>query len=116
MFGSWNHRPNRIAVQWFADYVWPAVRSEVPDARLQLLGPHHPPISVTSVAGIHVVGRVPSLAEALGQASVVIVPIREGVGTRVKFVESRERHCRRSDYRRSRRLRSRRSVPASGRR
>ena len=88
MFGSWNHRPNRIAVQWFADYVWPAVRSEVPDARLQLLGPHHPPISVTSVAGIHVVGRVPSLAEALGQASVVIVPIREGVGTRVKFVES----------------------------
>lgn len=84
MFGSWNHEPNRDGLRWFAGEVWPRVRSEIRDAQLVLLGPGTPP----TVEGARHLGRVDSLAEALGRVRVIAVPIRAGLGARVKFGEA----------------------------
>jgi polysaccharide biosynthesis protein PslH len=88
LFGSWQHGPNRLAAEWLADEVWPRVRDAVRDARLVLLGPGQPPASLLAQAGVELRGRVDSLAEALGRVRVAVVPIRGGMGARMKFVES----------------------------
>jgi len=88
MFGSWNHEPNRIAAEWLASEVWPQVRAAVSDSRLLLIGPQEPPASIFAADGIEVGGRVVSLAETLGRIRVAVVPIRRGIGARVKFIEA----------------------------
>ena len=84
MFGAWNHEPNREGLQWFANSVWPGVLRRVPDARLILLGPGEPP----PVPASEHFGWVESLADRLASVRVVIVPIRRGMGARVKFGEA----------------------------
>jgi glycosyltransferase involved in cell wall biosynthesis len=87
-FGSFTHEPNRIGIIWFVAQVWPAVTAKVPEATLFLLGPGAPPASVLGVPGVIHVGRVENLAESLGKVRVVVVPVVEGVGSRVKFGEA----------------------------
>lgn len=88
MFGSWNHEPNRIAAGWLIDEVWPRVRAAVAGCRLLLLGPGEPPVSVVARDGVEARGWVASLAEILGGVRVAVVPIRRGIGARVKFIEA----------------------------
>jgi polysaccharide biosynthesis protein PslH len=88
MFGSWNHEPNRIAAEWLIYEVWPHVRHMAQDSHLLLFGPGQPPASVLGVDGVEARGRVASLAATLGRVRVAVVPIRRGIGARVKFVES----------------------------
>jgi glycosyltransferase involved in cell wall biosynthesis len=68
--------------------VWPEVLAAAPEARLTLLGPGDPPAALTRLPRVDVAGRVDDLAAALGRARVVVVPIRRGMGARVKFVEA----------------------------
>lgn len=88
LFGAWRHGPNRDAAKWLATHVWPTVRKEVPAARLVLAGPGEPPPDVVATPGIEFAGRVDALARLLGRVRVVVVPIREGIGARVKFGEA----------------------------
>jgi glycosyltransferase involved in cell wall biosynthesis len=88
LFGSWTHTPNREGAQWMAREVWPAVRVAVPTARLLLAGPGEPPSSVIRTAGVDHLGRVDDLARLLGAATVSVVPIVTGIGSRVKFGEA----------------------------
>jgi polysaccharide biosynthesis protein PslH len=88
LFGAWTHQPNRIAADWLAAEVWPAVRAAVPEARLLLMGPGRPPAALLDQDGVDALGRVGSLAEMLGAVRIAVVPIRQGMGSRVKFIES----------------------------
>lgn len=84
--GSWQHAPNRTGLAWLLEQVWPGVRREVPTAVLHLYGPGDPPIG--AARGVVVHGRAEDLAAALGRHRASLVPIVEGVGTRLKFIES----------------------------
>jgi glycosyltransferase involved in cell wall biosynthesis len=88
MVGVWTHRPNAEGAMWMATGVWPKVRSRLPDARLVLAGPGSPPEACLSVQGISHVGRVDDLPAFLGAAAVTVVPIRRGIGARMKFGEA----------------------------
>jgi glycosyltransferase involved in cell wall biosynthesis len=88
LFGSWDHRPNAEAGRWLAEEVWPAVLAAVPDARLVLAGPGAPPPELLALAGVDHVGRADSLAGLLGRVRLALVPIRDGIGARVKFGEA----------------------------
>jgi glycosyltransferase involved in cell wall biosynthesis len=88
VFGSWDHGPNRIALEWFGDDVWPLVRAAVPTASLKLVGPGRPPENLVAQSRVETLGRVASLAELLGRILIAAVPIRRGMGARMKFVES----------------------------
>jgi glycosyltransferase involved in cell wall biosynthesis len=87
--GNLSYPPNIDAAQWLATAVAPLIRSAAPAAEVRLVG--RPGENVTQLhrpGVLTVVGEVPSMEEELAGASVAVVPIRYGSGTRVKILES----------------------------
>ena len=87
--GNLGYPPNIDAAQWLATAIAPLVRVAVPEAEVRLVG--RPGTNVTQLhrpGVVTVVGEVPSMEEELVRATVAVVPIRYGSGTRVKILES----------------------------
>jgi glycosyltransferase involved in cell wall biosynthesis len=76
-------------VDYFCSQIWPRICNEFPDAIFQIVG-RSPFAKVQRLASesIQVTGTVPSVAEYLEKASVVVVPLRIGGGTRLKIFEA----------------------------
>ncbi len=87
--GSMDWEPNVDAVDYFCAEIWPRIRAEFPDAIFQIVG-RNPFAKVQRLASasVEVTGTVPSVAEYLEKASVVVVPLRIGGGTRLKIFEA----------------------------
>ena len=87
--GAMDWEPNVDAVKYFCAEIWPAVLAKVPGAQFRIVG-RNPDRRVRELAGpsVEVTGRVPSVVEHLRQASVVVVPLRVGGGTRIKIYEA----------------------------
>jgi glycosyltransferase involved in cell wall biosynthesis len=87
--GSMDWEPNIDAVKFFADEIWPSVREQFPDAIFEIVG-RNPDALVTRLAceSIKVSGTVPSILPHLHDATVVVVPLRIGGGTRLKIFEA----------------------------
>jgi len=87
--GSMDWEPNIDAVDYFCSQIWPRIRAEFPDAIFQIVG-RNPFAKVQRLASesVEVTGTVPSVAEYLEKASVVVVPLRIGGGTRLKIFEA----------------------------
>jgi len=87
--GSLDYPPNIDGAEWLNTAVAPRIRAVVPQAEVRLVGQ-----AATSVKRLHrageftVVGQVPSMLDELARASVAVVPVRFGSGTRVKILES----------------------------
>lgn len=87
--GSMDWEPNIDAVDYFCSQVWPAIRKEFPDAIFQIVGRNpFPKVQRWAGESVQVTGTVPSVAEYLEKASVVVVPLRIGGGTRLKIFEA----------------------------
>jgi glycosyltransferase involved in cell wall biosynthesis len=87
--GSMDWEPNIDAVDYFCSQIWPRIRSEFPDAIFQIVGRNpHAKVQRLASESVQVTGTVPSVAEYLEKASVVIVPLRIGGGTRLKIFEA----------------------------
>lgn len=87
LFGSWDWRPNSLGLAWFLGEVWPAVREGAPDAVALVAGSGAGDVSEWP-DGARFVGRVDDLARFAASATVVAVPVLEGVGASVKFAEA----------------------------
>lgn len=87
-FAAWGHGPNREGAEWLAERVWPAVLRSHPQSRLLLAGPGEPPPAILAQPRVEHAGRVDDLARFLGGMRVVVVPIVNGIGARMKFVEA----------------------------
>jgi polysaccharide biosynthesis protein PslH len=87
--GSMDWEPNIDAVSYFCRDIFPRVRARFPKAVFQIVG-RNPHASVKQLASeaVEVTGTVPSVAEYLREASLVIVPLRIGGGTRLKIFEA----------------------------
>lgn len=88
--GVMAYRPNAEAVRWFAREVWPLVRAEVPAARFAIAGRGVTP-EVARLAegpGVEVLGPVPDMTAALGEAWVAVAPMRSGAGIKNKVLEA----------------------------
>jgi polysaccharide biosynthesis protein PslH len=87
--GSMDWEPNIDAVEYFSHDVWPMVLSAFPDARFQIVGRNpHPRVRRLASASVEITGTVPLVADYLRSATVVIVPLRIGGGTRLKIFEA----------------------------
>lgn len=84
---SWG--PNVDASVWFCGEVWPRVVSELPEARLQLVG-RNPAAEVQALAGpsVDVTGTVPDLEPWYAATRISLAPLRAGGGSRLKILES----------------------------
>jgi glycosyltransferase involved in cell wall biosynthesis len=88
--GSMDWHPNEDAVIYFADAILPRIRAEVPDAALTVVG-RNPTARLREVAeraGIDVTGTVDDVRPSIDEASVYVVPLRAGGGTRLKIFEA----------------------------
>jgi glycosyltransferase involved in cell wall biosynthesis len=87
--GSMDWEPNIDAVEYFCQQIWPRVLAEFPDAIFQIVG-RSPFAKVQRLASksVQVTGTVPTVTDYLRDATVVVVPLRIGGGTRLKIYEA----------------------------
>jgi len=83
-------RPNVDAVLWFAANVLPRIRAAIPNAELIVVGqrPHARLEVLRRQAGIRITGAVDDVRPFIAGASVYVVPLRMGGGTRLKVLEA----------------------------
>lgn len=88
--GSMDWRPNQDAAVWFASNIFPGLKRDIPDLQATFVG-RQPPRHVTelgNIDGIAVTGTVADVRPYLQDASVYIVPLRVGGGSRLKILEA----------------------------
>ena len=89
--GGLDWYPNRDAAQFFASEILPRVRRSRPRTRFVVAGRNPPPAfrrRLASVPGLEITGTVPDMRPLLSRASVCVVPLRIGSGTRIKILEA----------------------------
>ncbi len=87
--GLLRYTPNADAVRWFSAEILPRIRARAPEVRLDVVGKGPTPeIAALAGPGVEIVGSVPDVRPAMSRASVVVVPLRVGSGTRIKILEA----------------------------
>jgi len=88
--GSMDWYPNEDAVLHMIDAILPAIRAEVPDASLTVVGrnPSARLVEAAARAGVRVTGTVDDVRPFVAEGAVSIVPLRVGGGTRLKIFEA----------------------------
>ncbi|WNS43583.1 glycosyltransferase family 4 protein [Paenibacillus sp. MMS20-IR301] len=89
--GNMNYFPNINAALYFSRDIYPLIKARVPGIKWYIVGRDvHP--DVAALAGkdpsIIITGYVDSVAEYIRKAQVVIAPLKEGSGTRLKILEA----------------------------
>ncbi|GAB2504761.1 glycosyltransferase [Pseudoxanthomonas sangjuensis] len=84
--GGFRHPPNVDAVLWFANAVFPPVRSRLPGVRFHCIGGDCPPeiLALSALDGVVVHGHVPDIAPYMDGARVALAPLRYGAGVKGK--------------------------------
>jgi glycosyltransferase involved in cell wall biosynthesis len=90
-FGDFLYPPNDEGVTRFLTQIWPLVRRERSSACLRLVG--RGSVERTAAArrpgdGVEALGPVPDIGAAIAESNVVVVPLWQGGGTRLKVVEA----------------------------
>ncbi len=89
--GALDWRPNLDAIQILLDDVFPAVRAQVPTARLSIVGRSPPERLRRRVAALDFADLYADVADVrpyLGESGVMAVPLRIGGGSRLKILEA----------------------------
>ena len=89
--GSMDWRPNQDAILYFSREVWPLIKGNRPNASLWIVG-RKPSAQIRALiktnTSIHVTGMVDDVRPYIERASVYIVPLRIGGGSRLKILEA----------------------------
>jgi glycosyltransferase involved in cell wall biosynthesis len=82
--------PNRDAVEFFLDAIWPSVRQRAPKATFQLIGKNSADEKAVfeSHPAVTCLGYVPDIRQHFAEAECSVVPIRAGGGTRLKILDA----------------------------
>jgi Glycosyl transferases group 1 len=87
--GSLDYPPNIDGAEWLTTAIAPRIRAAIPETEVRLVGRAATEVDLLHQPGVvTVVGKVESMHEELARASVAVVPVRYGGGTRVKILES----------------------------
>jgi polysaccharide biosynthesis protein PslH len=88
--GSMDWIPNEDAMTHFCADILPVVRAQQPDVTLSIVGRAPTPAvqRLAEIPGVSVTGRVDDVRGFIEKASLYIVPIRIGGGTRLKIFEA----------------------------
>ena len=88
--GGFSHLPNRLAVEWFRQDVWPLIRSRMSNASWVIAGSKAPPEikAFDGIDGVTVLGYVPSTSPLIDRAQISIAPLTYGAGMKVKVCEA----------------------------
>lgn len=91
LLGSFGYGPNEAAARILIEEIYPKLQQSYPTIRLLLVG-RGPKPWMEAVAGTHpnivVTGQVDHVEPYLQDADVMVVPLRQGSGTRLKLLEA----------------------------
>lgn len=93
LIGNCTFRPNENGLKWFIRGVWPRVKRELPRAELRLVGRGSDGYLREMGPDITGLGWLEDPSDEIATWSAMIVPIKEGSGTRVKVAEGFARRC-----------------------
>lgn len=89
--GGMGWYPNRDAMLYFADQLWPMLKRSEPNVRMTVVG-RRPPARLVELSrrdpNFSVPGYVDDVRPYLKRASVYVCPIRDGGGTRLKLLDA----------------------------
>lgn len=87
--GAMDYWPNIDAACWFAEEIFPGIRSKVPEACFVIVGSNPTPQvkKLGERPGITVTGRVPDIRPYLAHAAIVVAPLRIARGIQNKVLE-----------------------------
>ena len=89
--GGMNMYANRDAVLYFLENIWQRIKAEIPGVRFYAVG-QDPPPELHKIAekdkGVVVTGYVDDIRPYVTRASVYVVPLRVGGGTRLKILDA----------------------------
>lgn len=88
--GKMDYAPNADAALYFYREVFPLVRQAVPEARLLIVGTQPEPLikALAVDPAVEVTGYVEDVVPYYERASLCVVPLRAGSGTRLKILEA----------------------------
>lgn len=89
--GSMDWHANLDAVDFFVRNIYPQIKAKHPKARFLIIGrnpPDHIRALTNSDPSIEVTGTVPDVRPYLARASIMVLPLRVGGGTRIKVFEA----------------------------
>lgn len=88
--GNLDYSPNKTGLTYFIDRIYPVIREEVPDIEIHIVGKSNDKgliDYIESKEGASCLGYVSNILEEYKGCRVVIVPVYQGAGSCVKFVE-----------------------------
>lgn len=88
--GTINYYPNTDGLAWFLENIYPRLKAKRPTIKLIIAG-RDPPEQITRYTNdpsITITGFVEDIRDCFNQASLAIVPLRIGGGTRLKILEA----------------------------
>jgi polysaccharide biosynthesis protein PslH len=88
--GAMDYFPNSDAAIFFANCIWPRVRTMLDGAQLTIVGanPGAAVLALGELPGVKVTGMVPDVRPFYHGALAAVVPLRTGGGTRLKILEA----------------------------
>ncbi|WP_299593978.1 glycosyltransferase [uncultured Microbulbifer sp.] len=90
MIGGFKHAPNRDAVAWFAEAIWPKLHTLLPGVECHVYGAyadhamqrfHNPKV------GLRIIGRTDDALETLSRYRLNLAPLRFGAGQKGKILD-----------------------------
>lgn len=89
--GNFRHAPNWDAVLQLKQHIWPAIKSQLPDAELHIYGSYLPKKAMqlhNSKQGFLIKGWADNACEVMSNAKILISPIRFGAGIKGKLLDA----------------------------
>ncbi|MCG8367592.1 MAG: glycosyltransferase family 4 protein [Pseudanabaenales cyanobacterium] len=94
--GQFAYSPNAVAAELLINQIYPQLQTSYPNCRLLLVGTSPTPFMQAAAnrnPNIVVTGEVPDVRPYLAAADVMVVPLRQGSGTRLKILEAFAAGC-----------------------
>jgi glycosyltransferase involved in cell wall biosynthesis len=87
--GAMDWLPNKEAMDWFVNDIWPVIKQTVPDFQFYFAGRNMPQsYTAFNINGIYCEGEVLDADSFIADKKILIVPLRSGGGVRVKILEA----------------------------
>jgi glycosyltransferase involved in cell wall biosynthesis len=84
--GNFNHTPNRDAVEFFVEKIFPLIRKTLPEVKLDVVGSNAPDHFQTYTSeGVNIHGYVPNIEPVFQSSRVFVAPLRFGAGVKGKI-------------------------------
>lgn len=89
--GTMSSKPNTEGLEWFYKWIWPEIKKVIPFLKLIVVGSGIPPVSLNDLVqddDVWFSGSVEDVEPWYNKASVAVVPLLTGSGTRLKILEA----------------------------